>query len=150
VCAAILTMLCLAAGYRPSPKTLQLAEDIEVPYRPYYQSFVDRNPDRRSCAQLSFAAQHFREFKFGPMTKSPFKPIAESPIGPAPKPKGGKGKGKVKKSEPSASDVVPNAYFSLSDFQMRAGLPNEGETFPAAMTLSWFAARIKKFSSSVE
>jgi hypothetical protein len=145
VCAAMLTMLCLAAGYRPSPGTLKPAH--EIVYRPYYQKFVDRYPDRRSCVQLSFAAQHFREFKFGPVAKSTFRPIAESPIGPTPKPKG---KGKAKKSEPSAPDVVPNAYFSLGDFQMRAGLPNDGEMFPAAMTLSWFVARIKKFSSSVE
>jgi hypothetical protein len=149
VCAAMLTMLCLAAGYRPSCETLEPAN--EVAYRPYYhQKFVDRYPDRRSCAQLSFAAQNFRQFKFSTATKSAFRPIAESPIGPPPKPKGRKGKGNAKKSEPSAPDVVPDAYFSLGDLQMRAGLPNEGETFPAAMTLSWFAARIKKFASSVE
>ena len=148
VCSTMLTMLCLAAGYRPTSETLKPA--IELAYRPYYQNFVDRIPDRRSCAQLSVAAQRFRLFKFATATKSAFRPISESPIGPAPTPKGKKGKGKAKTSERSAPDVAPNAYFSLGDLQMRAGLPDEGEAFPAAMTLSWFIARIKRFASPVE
>lgn len=148
VCSAMLTMLCLAAGYRPTPETL--APAIELAYRPYYQTFIDRIPDRRSCAQLSFAAQRFRAFRFAPGTKSAFRPIAESPISPTPAPQGKKGKVKAKTSMQSSPGVAPNAYFSLGDLQMRAGLPDEGETFPAAMTLSWFIARIKKFASPVE
>lgn len=148
VCSVMLSMLFFAVGYRPSPESLKPA--FELAYRPFYQKFVDRIPDRRSCAQLSYTAQKFREFKFGTAIKAVFRPIHESPIGPAPMPTSKKGKGKAKQSEPFTSDEASNAYFSLGDLQMRAGLPDEGETFPAAMTLCWFIARIKKFASPVE
>ena len=145
VCAGMLTMLCAAAGYRPNLQDLKLG--YEALYRPYYRESFDKNPDRRSCAQLSAATQNFRAYQFCTRGKPTFKPIFETPIGPAPAPKRGKAKGKAKQGQHAAPG---DAYFSLSDFHMRAGLPNDGETHPAAMTLSWFAARIKKFASTVQ
>jgi len=149
-----LTALFGIAGYRPATEDLVVPESMRFQYRPYYsESFSERAPDRRSCAQLATAAMRFREYMFDSQPGRVFKPIAMTPVQTTPSLKRPARK-KSKKAHTGASAPVSEvqegaapAHFSSADIRTLAGMPGEQEGHPAAAALCWFAARIRKFSS---
>jgi hypothetical protein len=146
----ILTRLLGMAGYRPSKEHLTVPSKLKFKWQPYYvESFMERAPDRRSCAQLAAAALRFRQYRFDNAPGDIFKPIMMMPLGawadgwnlnPPHK------KRKVTEGAVSATEATP-AHFSSVDLRRVAGIPDEAEGHSAAQVLCWFAARIREFSS---
>lgn len=166
LCTEVLAMLCALVGCQPTQDQLQTSYHFR--YEPYYSDFIERAPERRSCTQLATAAWGFRSYAFDNCAGRVFKPIEEKPVLPVSN-KGAEGKiiesgssrSKSRKaaskslrqlpaeSQPTTDDdqaQVP--HFSMQNLQEMAGQRSSKEKHPAAMTLSWFAGRIKEFATA--
>jgi hypothetical protein len=144
----ILTMLFGIAGYRPSNADLHVPSTLKFKMNPYYvESFTEKAPDRRSCAQLAAASLRFRDYTFDNMGGSIFKPIAMMPLGTWGGGSNSKPAKKKRKIATVSETEAPPAHFSRGDIRRVAGIPDEAEGHSAAKVLCWFAARIRDFSS---
>ena len=164
LCTELLAMLCAVMGYRPAQN--QLEPTYHFKFEPYYEKFIERAPDRWSCAQLAAAARNFRGFAFDNLAGRLFKPIDENPTLPVARNSGkandsrqaGSSHGRSRKAgsksrkqlpvtnEPVA-DCESTPHFSIQSLQELAGERGGPEKYPAAMSLSWFAGRIKEFAT---
>ena len=164
LCTETLAMLCTVIGYEPSD--VQVIPSYHHRFQPYCKDeFIERSPDRRSCAQLAAAARDFCEYAFDGLPGRVFKPISENPIAPVAskdsiansKPSSSsrsrpqKINSKSRKQPPPSNEPDPDSkespYFSIQSLQELAGELGGLEKFPTTMTLSWFAGRIKEFAT---
>ena len=163
LCTEMLAMLCAVVGWQPSINSIKL--DRHFRFEPYYAKFVERSPDRRSCAQLAASVYNFREHAFDSVPGRIFKPIEEKPVPILPtkgaadnsKPQAsGSHKAKswqklpVKEPASNGDEAPPAPHFSMESLQEMAGERGGPEKYPATMTLSWFAGRVKEFAIAGE
>lgn len=165
LCTETLAMLCALVGWQPSINHNKLTHSFR--FEPYYADFVERSPDRRSCGQLAGSTFNFRDHVFDSLPGRIFKPIEEKPVLLPPKgavgndkpqarssrhkPRKAKGQQKVPAANEPAADsdadeALPAPHFSMESLQEMAGERGGPEKYPATMTLSWFAGRIKEFA----
>lgn len=164
LCIETLAMLCAVIGYEPSDA--QVIPLYHYRFQPYYKDeFMERAPDRWSCAQLAAASQDFREYVFDSLPGRIFKPISENPIVPvtskssiansgpssSSRSRSRKINSTSRKQPPPSNEPDPagdeSPYFSIQSLQELAGEHGGLEKHPATMTLSWFAGRIKEFAT---
>lgn len=149
-----LNMLFGVAGYQPLQQHVEAPATLQFKLKPYYaDGFIERFPERRSCAQLAAAALQFREFRFENSSGSIFKPVSAKSshlLGSKPIAKKGRraqASGSAAISEAEAQGAASAAHFSVDEICALAGIPDDQERHPATKSLCWFAARIRKFAS---